>query len=180
MKLSALLFKIWVKGLSGDDMKIVQPVSIIAILLGIVAIIIGSVFLGIGVSKNNLIVDRMKIENVTIALDPNKPDVYTRVVDAESAQEAADIIASHRRQIAPTYQDLLGGKKFDASNTTQLTYVQAMNLENYLYLAVTAFGLIQVAMASGGFMIIAGLALSLLGFGLYRFAKAYNKEHLPS
>ena len=161
-------------------MKLVRPVSIVVILLGIAAFVIGLVFLVIGIQKNNLIVDRMNVENVTLALDPDEPGVYTRVDDAESAQRAADIIAEHRRSIAPTYQDLLGGKPFDASNTTQLTYVQAMNLENYLYLAVTAFGLIQVAMASGGFMIISGLALFLIGFAVYRFAGFYGKEHLPS
>ena len=122
----------------------------------------------------------MNIENVTLALDPDKPDVYTRIDDATSAQEAADIIASHRRNIAPTYQDLLGGQPFDPTNPTQLKYVQAMNLENYLYMAVTAFGLIQVAEATGGFMIIAGIALLLLGFAVYKFARAYEKEHLPS
>lgn len=158
----------------------VKTMSIIVLLLGVVAVIIGGVFLGIGLSKNKLIVDRMNIENVTLALDPDKPDVYTRIDDATSAQEAADIIASHRRNIAPTYQDLLGGQPFDPTNPTQLKYVQAMNLENYLYMAVTAFGLIQVAEATGGFMIIAGIALLLLGFAVYKFARAYEKEHLPS
>jgi hypothetical protein len=43
-----------------------------------------------------------------------------------------------------------------------------MNLENYLYLAVTAFGLIQVVMGAGAFMIIVGLALGLTGMVLYR------------
>ncbi len=161
-------------------MGMVRTMSIIVLVLGIVAVAVGGVFLGIGLAKNKLIVDRMDVEKVTLALDPDKPDVYTQINDAASAQKAADTIASHRRSIAPTYQDLLGGKPFDPTNPTQLKYVQAMNLENYLYLAVTAFGLIQIAEASGAFMILAGIALFLLGLALYKLARAYEKEHSPS
>ncbi len=57
---------------------------------------------------------------------------------------------------------------FDSTNATHLTYAQAMNLENYLYMAVTAFGLIQVTIANGAFMVIVGLAIAGAGFTLYR------------
>jgi hypothetical protein len=49
-----------------------------------------------------------------------------------------------------------------------LTYAQAMNLENYLYMAVTAFGLTQAVMGSGAYMIVVGLAVLLTGLALYR------------
>jgi hypothetical protein len=152
-------------------MKSVKFLSIIIMVLGIIGIGIGATFFGIGVAKNNLIVERMNTEKVTIALDPANPGISTQINNAAEAQKAADTIASHRRRIAPTYQDLLGGKQFDPTNPTQLTYVQAMNLENYLYTAVTAFGLIQVAEASGGFMILAGVGLAATGFALYRLGK---------
>jgi hypothetical protein len=61
-----------------------------------------------------------------------------------------------------------GTGKFDPTNPTDLTYAQAMNLENYLYMAVAAFGLIQVVMGSGAYMIIVGLAVFLIGLALYR------------
>ena len=137
-------------------------------ILGLLAIVIGIVFVFEGISKNNLIVDRMKVEKVTLSLDPNNPTQLTPIQNGDDAQKAADIIASHRRSIAPSYQDLLGSGKFDATNPKHLTYAQAMNLENYLYLAVTAFGLIQVVMGAGAFMIIVGLALGLTGIVLYR------------
>jgi hypothetical protein len=152
-------------------MKSVKFLGVIIIVLGILGIGIGATFFGIGLAKNQLIVDRMNTEKVTLALDPEHPEISTQINNAADAQLAADTIASHRRKIAPTYQDLLGGKQFDPTNPTQLTYVQAMNLENYLYTAVTAFGLIQVAEASGGFMILAGLALGATGFALYRLGK---------
>jgi hypothetical protein len=146
----------------------VRKLAILVIVLGIVAIAIGGIFLDEGFAKNKLIVDRMATENVSLALDPNNPNDLTPVTDASSAQAAADLIASHRRAIAPSYQAL---GKFDPTNTTDLTYAQAMNLENYLYMAVTAFGLIQVTLASGAFMVITGIALAGTGVVLWRLGK---------
>jgi hypothetical protein len=153
-------------------MKLVRNLAILVLVLGVAAVVIGGVFIGEGIAKNNLIVDRMKIEKVSLALDPDNPGLYTQINNASDAQKAADTIASHRRGIAPTYQDLLGGGKFDATNPKHLTYAQAMNLENYLYMAVTAFGLIQVTMANGVFMIITGLALGGTGLALYRIGRS--------
>jgi hypothetical protein len=151
-------------------MNLIRTLGIFVMVLGLVAVVIGGVFVGQGFAKNKLITDRMKIEKVTLALDPNHPDVLTPVSDIASAQKAADTIAEHRRGIAPSYQDLLnmGNGRFDPTNPTDLTYAQAMNLENYLYLAVAAFGLVQVALASGAFMVVTGLALGGAGFSLFR------------
>ncbi len=152
-------------------MNLVRTLAIIILLLGVVAIAVGGVFIGQGFSKNNLIVERMEIEKVSIALDPENPELYTAINDIDDAQKAGDVIAEHRRSIAPTYQDLLAGGRFDSTNPTHLTYGQAMNLENYLYLAVAAFGLVQVALASGAFMVLTGVALVGSGIALYRLGK---------
>ena len=149
-------------------MNFTRGLAVLIMVLGLVAIVIGGVFVGQGFAKNNLIVDRMEIEQVTLALDPDNPDEYTLVTDITSAQEAADIIAEHRRNIAPTYQELLGDGRYDPTNPAHLSYAQAMNLENYLYLAVAAFGLVQVALASGAFMIVTGVALIGTGWALIR------------
>jgi hypothetical protein len=140
-----------------------RTVSLIIIILGLLGILFGLIFVFQGVSKNNLIVDRMRIEKVSIALNPDVPTQVTQIGNADDAQRAADIIATHRRTIAPSYQDLLGTGKYDPTNQKHLTYAQAMNLENYLYMAVMAFGLIQVVLAAGGFMIITGAAIGLIG-----------------
>jgi hypothetical protein len=152
-------------------MNIVKYAGLIVLVLGIVAVAIGAAFIAEGFMKNSLIVDRMNVEKVTLAVDPDNPGVATQINNADDAQKAADTIASHRRNIAPTYQDLLGGKPFDPTNITQLKYSQAMNLENYLYLAVTAFGLIQVTIINGVFMVIVGLAIGTGGFALYRLSR---------
>ncbi len=155
-------------------MKLVRNLAIMVVVLGVAALVIGGVFIGEGFAKNKLIVDRMEVEKVSIALDPNNPNLYTQINNMNDAQKAADTIASHRRGIAPTYQDLLGGGKFDATNPKHLTYAQAMNLENYLYMAVTAFGLIQVTMANGVFMVITGIALGGTGVALYRVGRSQS------
>jgi hypothetical protein len=158
-------------------MNMMKYLSIGIVILGVIAVAIGGVFITEGIMKNNLIVDRMNIEKVSINLDPDNPTVFTAINNAEDAQKAADTIATHRRGIAPTYQDLLnkGTGRFDPTNPLDLTYAQAMNLENYLYMAVTAFGLIQVTMANGAFMIIIGLAVVGGGFALYRLRNVKAK-----
>lgn len=152
-------------------MKMIQRLAIIIMVLGVIGVVLGGVFLWQGVAKNNLITDRMKIEKVSLALDPNNPKQLTPITDSASAQAAADKIAADRRAISPTYQDLLAGGRFDPTNAKQLSYAQAMNLENYLYLAVTAFGLTQVVMGTGAYMIIVGLAVFLIGLMFYSFTR---------
>lgn len=152
-------------------MNLIRVLSILVLVLGVVAIVLGGVFIGQGIVKNNLIVDRMNVEKVTLAINPDNPKELTSIRNAADAQKAADTIASHRRAIAPTYQDLLGSGRFDPTNPQHLMYAQAMNLENYLYMAVTAFGLIQVVAASGVFMVITGLALAGTGIALNRLGR---------
>ncbi|MBN1160512.1 MAG: hypothetical protein JXA17_00980 [Dehalococcoidales bacterium] len=152
-------------------MNIVRILGMLIMAAGVVAIVVGGVFISQGIAKNNLIVERMNVEKVSLALDPNNPGDYTPINNSEDAQKAADTIAEHRRAIAPTYQDLLAGGRFDSTNATHLTYAQAMNLENYLYMAVTAFGLIQVTIANGVFMLIIGLAAGGAGLALYRISR---------
>ena len=147
-------------------MNITRGLAITVMFLGVVAIVLGGIFIAQGVIKSNLIVERMETEKVALAVDPEHPEKVTQINNAMDAQKAADTIASHRRSIAPSYQELLGDGRFDATNPQQLTYAQAMNLENYLYMAVTAFGLIQVALASGVFMVVTGLALGGTGVAL--------------
>lgn len=145
-----------------------RNISLVIAILGVVAIVVGGVFVFQGISKNDLIVERMTVEKVTLALDPDNPKQLTPVDSTDDAQKAADIISAHRRALAPSYQDLLGTGRFDPANPKHLTYAQAMNLENYLYMAVTAFGLIQVVLAAGAFMIVTGIALCLTGLVLFR------------
>ena len=78
------------------------------------------------------------------------------------AQAAGDLVREHRHEMG-LYNEMLGGGRFDPTNPEHLTYGQALNLENYLYLAVTSIGLITVAIVAGVGMLIAGIAFVLVG-----------------
>lgn len=152
----------------GKEHIMARNMGIAVLIVGIIAIVMGSIFIYQGAAKNNLLVTAMQQEKITLGIDQDKLAAGELIDTAKEAEIAGDTVRDHRHKIAPTYGDLLGGKKFDPSNLDQLKYAQALNLENYLYLAVLGFGLIQVVMASGVFMILTGLALCGLGLALRR------------
>jgi len=108
----------------------------------------------------------MRAEKVTYLLPEEEVEKGNVIDTAEEAQKVADTVKEHRHQIAPTYNDLLKGGKYDPTNPQHLTYSQAINLENYLYLGVLALGLTQVALGSGIFMTVTGVALGATGVAL--------------
>ena len=149
-------------------MSMMRVLSVLVVLVGLVGIVMGAVFVGLGMTKNNQLVEAMRVEQVKLSLEEGAEPV---MIDTSAEAEAAgDLIREHRRGIAVTYQELLGEGRFDPTNPQQLSYAQAMNMENYLYLAVIGFGLIQAVMASGAFMIITGVALGGTGVVLYQLS----------
>ena len=149
----------------------VRFLAAIAILLGVVAIVMGAVFVAQGVEKDNWMREAMREEQVTLGLSEEQIEKGEVVDSLEEAQHAGDTIREHRRSIAPTYEELLGGGRYDPTNPQHLSYAQALNMENYLYLAVLGFGVTTVIMATGAFMIVTGLALGGIGIALLRLAK---------
>lgn len=139
--------------------------SLLVAFIGVVAVILGAVFIGLGASRDAQLKEAMRVEKVTLGIES---EMEGEIIDSlTEAMKAGDTIREHRRNIAPTYSDLLGEGRYDPTNPQQLTYAQAMNLENYLYLAVVAFGLTQAVMASGVFMVLTGIALGSTGIALY-------------
>ena len=140
----------------------VRNLGLVVIFFGVIALAMGIVFVQQGFDKEAWLVQAMQQEQIKM------PDESGIVVDSASlAQAAGDLVREHRRGIAPTYGDLLGGESFNPTDPKQLTYVQALNIENYLYLAVTAFGVFTVVKATGAFMILMGLALGTTGYALW-------------
>ena len=143
-----------------------KKMSLVILLLGVVAVVLGAVFIGQGVARNNQLGEAMQVEHVTLGIES---ELEGEVIDSlPEAQKAGDAIREHRRGIAMSYSDLLGEGRYDPTNPEHLTYAQALNLENYLYLAVVAFGLTQAVTATGVFMVITGIALGGTGVVLYR------------
>ena len=151
--------------------RTIKSLGILVLVLGIAGIVIGGVFVGMGMSRDNLLKANMRAENVNMSIvDPNLKGEY--IDSLSEAMRAGDTVRQHRHTIAQTYDELLAGGRYDPTNAKHLTYAQAMNLENYLYLAVTAFGLTQAVMGIGAFMIITGLAIGATGIVLLRLSKA--------
>ncbi len=146
-----------------------KTIGLLVLALGIMAIVLGAVFLGLGGARYVQLQSAMRAEKVTLGIEG--AEVSGDVIDTfEEALKAGDTIREHRHSIAPSYQDLLGSGRYDPTNPKHLTYAQAMNLENYLYLAVAAFGLTQIAMGSGAFMILTGIALGGTGIVLVKLS----------
>jgi len=144
----------------------VRNLGLIIILFGVIALAMGIVFVQQGFDKEAWLLRAMKQEQIEM------PDGSGVVVDsAVLAQAAGDLVREHRRGIAPTYGELLGGERFNPTDPEQLSYAQALNIENYLYLAVTAFGVFTVVKATGAFMIVMGLALGTTGYALGSMAR---------
>jgi hypothetical protein len=142
----------------------VRKLGIIVIVLAVVSLVMGVVFVQQGFAKEALLTEAMKQEQIEL-------NGVEGIIDtAAEAQIAGDTVREHRHGIAPTYGDLLGEGRFDPTKTEQLTYAQALNLENYLYLAVASFGLTTIAKATGAFMFIMGLALGATGLGLIKIS----------
>ena len=144
--------------------------AVVVLVLGVVGIVMGGVFIGQGIAKNDQLVTAMQQEKITLGIPSEMLEQGELIDSAKEAEIAGDTVREHRHGMAPSYGDLLGGEKFNPTNPQQLTYAQALNLENYLYLAVVGLGLTQVVLASGVFMIITGIALGATGLVLYRMS----------
>jgi hypothetical protein len=143
----------------------VRNLSTVVIILAAIALVMGIIFIQQGYAREAYLTNAMKQEQITIE------GVEGIVDNAQKAQVAGDTVREHRHGIAPTYGDLLGGERYDPTNPAQLTYAQALNLENYLYLAVASFGVFLVVKAAGAFMVLMGLALGTVGYSLRSIAR---------
>ncbi len=155
--------------------RLARFIGIAVIGLGIAALVMGVAFVVEGQSKANYIKKSMRQEQVTMAaLGIEGADPDNLIDSAAEAEKVANLVKEHRLSIAPTYADLMAMSptgRYDPSIKAHLSYAQAMNLENYLYLGVASLGLTTVTIVSGVFMMVTGLGLSLTGFALGRLAR---------
>jgi uncharacterized membrane protein len=140
-------------------LKKYMPLSRIVMIMAVAALVIGIVFIYMGVSKTYWIQNQMASEKVPASIGGGNMTGY--IDSAASAQAAADTIKEHRQSIAPTYSDLLAqsGGRYDPTNPKDLSYTQALNMENYLYMGVFALGFTQAVTVIGVFMILVAIAL---------------------
>ena len=142
----------------------VRNLGLMIVIFGVVALAMGIVFVQQGYAQEAFLRGAMTQEQITL-------EGVEGIIDTqEEARLAGDTVREHRHGIAPTYGDLLGEGRFDPTDPTQLRYAQALNLENYLYLAVASFGVFTVVKATGAFMMVMGLALGATGYALWSLA----------
>src|SRR4030042_1337903 len=151
--------------------RISKYLAIIVLVLSAVSVAIGATFIYQAVEKKTWIEEAMRVEKVTLGIPEAEVKTGNVIDTAEEAQAADDTIREHRRGIAPTYEALLGGGQYDPTNPKHLSYTQALNMENYLYMAVLAFGVTTEILGTGGFVIIVGLAFAATGVVLLELAK---------
>ena len=145
--------------------------SMILIVVAVVSVVVGAIFIYQGMEKESWMKEAMRLEKVTLGLSEEMVQAGELVDSAEEAQIAGDTIREHRRGIASTYDELLGGGRYDPANPAHLSYAQALNMENYLYLGVLGFGVTTMLIGIGVFMILTGLGFGVTGIILIRIVK---------
>lgn len=140
-----------------------QSKSTILFVLAFISLIAGIIFVQQGLSKYILIKRLAATENVTVGLSEEKIRKGEIVDSLSEMQVAGDLIRSHRQKIARTYGELLGSGKYNPADPKQLTYSQAINLENYLYLGALSFGITYLMMGIGAFMILTAISIGIIG-----------------
>jgi hypothetical protein len=151
--------------------KILRLLGALVVVLGVISLVVGITVAALAYDKQTWMTQAMKQEKVQLAALGVKGAGPDEIIDnAAAAQVVADTVRAHRHSIAATYSDLMAGGKYDPTNAKHLTYAQAMNLENYLYLGVLGFGVVQLAMGMGAFMLLTGLALCIVGWALFKMS----------
>lgn len=146
------------------------------VIVGVVNLAVGVTFIVIGADKHAYLTSAMETEQITLGVPDDRISQGEVIDTMGEAQTAGDIVRSHRHEIAPTYGALLGGERYDPADPTQLTYAQAMNIENYLYLAVASFGLTYMSIGMGVALLLGGLALIAIAVVVYAWVRRTRRN----
>ncbi len=130
----------------------------VVLLLGVVALVIGGVFIGQGIVKNNMITEAMQGERITYG---GAEEIDGVIDTASEAEMMAGVLREHRMEMG-VYSEL------DREDPQRETILRAMTMENSLNLAQLGYGVVTVVIVSGVFMVIIGLAVSGTGLMLYQ------------
>ncbi len=148
-------------------MKGLRLLAVAVMLGGLVSLVIGIVFIQQSVSVKARVTEGLAAEGQTSQLPEEGEEGYFEgnVVDtAKEATAVANYLLGHihGEDGTDTYGNLPRGSEERAS------YLDGFSLVTGLNLAVTAFGVAQIALAAGVVMITSGLSLGAAGFIVYR------------
>ena len=139
--------------------------AIFVVVLSIVSIAVGGVFIAQGLATKQLVVDGLRSERVTLAIEESGA-LNGEIVDTlEEAQAAAETITQHLRERYGTYADTARGSE------ERVAYLDGLTLINSLNLAVMSFGIVTVVIVSGVLLIIMGLMTGTIGVAMIELAR---------
>jgi len=134
------------------------------LLVGVVSLVLGSVFIAQATGTSAEIKAGLIGENVTLGLPTDENgSTNGNVVDTTPELEAAQaVLLQHMRDSYGTYGETERG------SAERTSYLDGLTLMNSMYIATMGYGVTTVILAIGVFMIIVGLALGATGFVLLR------------
>jgi len=130
-----------------------KKLVVTVLLVAIISIAMGGFFISQGIGKSNLIIEAMRLEQVTYGGADGEID---GIVDTpQEAQIMANILREHRLESYGHYSEL------ERDDPNRETILKALTMENSLNLAQLGYGLCDVVKATGAFMIAIGLTLGV-------------------
>lgn len=142
--------------------RVTGPIPMMVVVLGVVALALGIVFIVNGFLTQGQIAESLRAEQVTLGLPENPGGV---VDTAREAQAAQDVLQEHLRENYGTYGDTARG------SAERDSYLDGTTLRNSLNLAVMGFGVSQMLLGTGAFMVVTGIALSGGGLVIRRLSR---------
>ena len=134
--------------------KTVKIVATLLILVGILSLVMGSLFISESFAKSNMITDAMYEEGITYG--GGNGEIEGVIDNAYEAQVMASVLKEHRLDIG-IYSELA------RDDPGRETILKAMTMENSLNLAQMGYGLTDVVKYTGLFMIVIGVTISVCG-----------------
>ncbi len=130
-----------------------KKLVVTVLLVAIISIAMGGFFISQGIGKSNLIVEAMRLEQVTYG---GADGEIEGIIDTpQEAQIMANILREHRLESYGHYSEL------ERDDPNRETILKALTMENSLNLAQLGYGLCDVVKATGAFMIVIGLTLGV-------------------
>ncbi|MFC1905412.1 hypothetical protein ACFLXL_01225 [Chloroflexota bacterium] len=137
-----------------------QIAVVVLLVFALISVVMGVVFISQGISKDALLTQAMVAEKVSYTSEEAKGAIKDVIDTPEEAEVMAEILREHRTNNYGYYTEL----KRDDPNRDQI--LKAITMENSLNMAQLGFGLTAVVKVTGVFMIVMGLALGTVAFGI--------------
>ena len=144
---------------------------VIAVTLGLGMIVLGSIFIGMGLDAKGEVREALKKAQVVTSIDAAIPGVL--VEDAKTARAQQDAIEDHTFGKWGPYSSL------DRDDPRRETYITGLTLRNSLNLAVVGFGVADMAVAMGAVTIVLGLIIAGFAVPVHLLVARYQR-HAPT